>query len=205
MKYSDSAQLSRAAWRDGVGADSPLIYLVVGLALFLAPGDLRGGPESTPDLSQQIFDIMSHAPGVQPGHRPLHAKGVVCLGSFSPSADAPSISRAAHFRATTPVTVRFSDGGSDPAISDGSPEAAPRGMAIRFMGGRETDIVANSHNGFIVGTAEDFLGLVKAQAATDPSKPHPWPIEVFLGGHPNALKFVQDPKPTPASFATESF
>jgi len=78
-------------------------------------------------------------------------------------------------------------------------------MAIRFMGGRETDIVANSHNGFIVGGGEDFLTLVKAQAATDPSKPHPWPIEVFLGGHPNALKFVQDPKPTPASFATESF
>jgi hypothetical protein len=25
-------------------------------------------------------------------------------------------------------------------------------MAIRFMNGRGTDIVANSHNGFIVGT-----------------------------------------------------
>ena len=143
MKNSNRAQLSSVA----------------GLALFLAQGDLRGETKSSPDLSQQIFEIMSHAPGVQPGHRPLHAKGVVCLGAFSPSADAPSISRAAHFRATTPVTVRFSDGGSDPAISDSSPEATPRGMAIRFMGGRETDIVANSHNGFIVGAGEDFLAL----------------------------------------------
>src|SRR5947208_2632740 len=104
------------------------MYFVGGLGLLFAQGDLRGAPESPPDLSQQIFEIMSHAPGVQPGHRPLHAKGVVCLGAFSPSADAPSISRAAHFRATTAVTVRFSDGGSDPAISDGSPEAVPRGM-----------------------------------------------------------------------------
>jgi catalase len=62
-----------------------------------------------------------------------------------------------------------------------------------------------SHNGFIVSNGEDFLALQKAIAATDPSKPHPWPIEAFLGGHPTALKFVQDPKPVPVSFVTESF
>jgi catalase len=78
-------------------------------------------------------------------------------------------------------------------------------MAIRFMTGSGTDIVAISHNGFLVGTGEDFLALLKAQVATDPSKPHPWPIEVFLGSHPAALKFVQDPQPLPMSFATESF
>jgi hypothetical protein len=60
-------------------------------------------------------------------------------------------------------------------------------------------------DGFVVGTGEDFLAFLKAQAATDPQKPHPWPIEAFLGGHPRALKFAQDPKPTPVSFATEAF
>ena len=166
---------------------------------------MKNAPEPAQDLSQQIFELMSKAPGVQPGRRPLHAKGVVCMGTFSPSADASGISRAAHFRTTAPVTVRFSDGGTDPSIPDSSPNAFPEGMAMRFMEGRGTDIVANSHNGFIVGTGEDFLALVKAQATTDPSKPHPWPIEVFMGGHPNALKFVQDPKPTPVSFGTQSF
>ena len=39
----------------------------------------------------------------------------------------------------------------------------------------------------------------------DPTKPHPWPVEVFLSTRPRALKFVQDPKPTPVSFATEAF
>ena len=66
-----------------------------------------------------------------------------------------------------------------------------------------TDIVALSHNGFVVGTGEDFLALQKAAVATDPSKPHPWPIEAFLGAHPLALKFVQESQVIPASYGTQ--
>lgn len=65
--------------------------------------------------------------------------------------------------------------------------------------------MAFSHNGFLVGTGVEFLALVKAQAATDSAAPHPWPIEEFLNSHPRALKFVQDPKPVPESFTTESY
>jgi catalase len=184
---------------------TPLLYLIPGLFLFLSPGGLPGAPDSLKDLSQQIFDVMSHAPGAQPGHRAVHAKGLVCQGTFEPS-NGSQISRAAHFRGgPVPVIVRFSDGAPDPSIPDTSPDADPRGMAIRFMSGRGTDIVANSHNGFVVGTGEDFLALLQAKAATDRSKPHPWPIEQFLATHPRALKFVTDPKPVPASYATESF
>ena len=80
-------------------------------------------------------------------------------------------------------------------------------MAVRFhlKGGGISDIVAMSHNGFVVGTGEEFLALQKAVVATDFSKPHPWPIEQFLGQHPRALKFVQDNRVIPASFATEGF
>jgi catalase len=49
------------------------------------------------------------------------------------------------------------------------------------------------------------LAFQKAKVATDRTKPHPWPIEVFLSTHPRALKFVKDPKPVPASFATQAF
>jgi catalase len=78
-------------------------------------------------------------------------------------------------------------------------------MAIRFQVDRGTDIVANSHNGFVVGTGEDFLALLRAKVATDASEPHPWPIETFLQAHPRAMKFVQDTQSTPASFTTEAF
>jgi catalase len=177
--------------------------LVGSMLLFAQSGLQAASPVA---LATQIVDAMGHAPGVQPGYRPTHAKGIVVKGSFAASAQAATISRAAHFSgAAVPVTVRFSDGGADPMIPDTSPDAAPRGMAIRFEGARATDIVAISHNGFLVGTGEEFLALIMAQATTDPSKPHPWPIETFLGSHPNALKFVQDPKPMPVSMATEAF
>ena len=73
--------------------------------------------------------------------RLVHAKGVVCEGTFTPSKGAANLSKAVLFQgASVPVTVRFSDGAPDPYIPDGSPNAGPRGLAIRFNlpGGGET-------------------------------------------------------------------
>jgi catalase len=162
--------------------------------------------ESAPDLARKIADIMSQSPSGKAHQRFVHAKGIVCEGTFEASPEAATVSRAAHFRGgSVPVTIRFSDGAPDTTMSDNSPQAGPQGMAIRFMTGRGTDIVAMSHHGFVVGTPEEFLALQKAASATDPAKPHPWPIEEFLGSHPRALKFVQDNAAVPASFTTESF
>ena len=161
-------------------------------------------------LAQQIFDVMIQLPGYDSAYRAAHAKGIVCQGTFTPSKDAASLSRAAHFQGgSVPVTVRFSDASQDHSVPDNSPDAGPQGMAIRFSlpngGGKSTDLVVLSHNGFIVGTGDDFLALQKAVVATDPSKPHPWPIEAFLGAHPLAFKFVQDTQARPASFGTQAF
>ncbi|HMK34216.1 MAG TPA: catalase family peroxidase [Desulfomonilaceae bacterium] len=185
------------------------VLLSAGIMLAEANGR-EGGlqPPADKDLAQQIFATMLQVPGDKAGYRPVHAKGIVCQGTFAPSGDAATLSKAAHFQgASVPVTVRFSDGAPDPSIPDNSPNAGPRGMAIRFKlpGGEETDIVSISHNGFVVGTGEEFLALQEAVVATDPSKPHPWPIEVFVTTRPLALKFVQESKVIPASFATESF
>ncbi len=137
------------------------------------------------------------AGGIHTGYRYNHAKGLVVTGTFTPAAGASSISPAAHLQGgTVPVTVRFSDGAGVPNIPDTDPGAPPRGMAIRFglPGGAFTDIVAISHNGFVVGTGEDFL-----------DSPHPSPLEAFLGGHPRALKFLLENGPLPASFATLAY
>jgi catalase len=162
--------------------------------------------QSTPDLARQIAEVMAQRPSGKAHQRYAHAKGIVCQGAFQASSDAAAISRAAHFSGgSVPVTVRFSDGAPNAEVADNAPDAAPRGMAIRFATGRGTDVMAISHNGFVVGNGEDFLALQKAVSATDSSSPHPWPIETFLNGHPRALKFVQDMKRIPVSFATESF
>jgi catalase len=174
------------------------------LSVLAGPSTLPA--QTTPDFIGQIAEVMSQGPSGKAHRRYIHAKGIVCTGSFEASPGAAEISRAAHFaRGTVPVTVRFSDGAPDIAIADNSPDASPRGMAIRFGTGRGTDIMTISHNGFVVGTGEEFLALEKAIAATDSSKPHPWPVEAFLGSHPRALKFVQEINRVPASFATESF
>ena len=182
-------------------------------AIIFAAGALGCGGASAADpagtgLAPQVFEVMVQIPGVQPGLRVAHAKGIVCEGTFTPAKSAAALSKAAHFQAATvPVTIRFSGGAADPSIPDYSPDAAPRGMAIRFKlpAGGTTDIVAISHNGFIVGTGEDFLALQKAVLATNPSQPHPWPIESFIGAHPLALKFVQEAGVVPASFGTSAF
>lgn len=169
------------------------------------PGQPQAGNGVEPSLPQQIADVMVQVNGgLHPGFRFAHAKGMVLTGTFRPTKAAASISRAAHFRGpAVPVTVRLSDGTGVPQINDDNPNASPRGMAIRFTlpGGGFTDIVSNSHNGFFVGTGEDFLAFLKAIAATKPDSPHPSPIEQFLGSHPRALKVVTDSKPLPSSFA----
>ena len=72
-----------------------------------------------------------------------------------------------------------------------------------------TDIVSHSADGFPTRTGDEFLEFLRALAASDLSKPsdpaHPSPLEIFLGGHPAALVFVQLPKPAPSSFARESY
>src|SRR3954467_3678803 len=84
-------------------------------------------------VAEQIFDAMVQDPGTRPGHRVAHAKGIVCEGTFVPSAGAATISTAAHFQRTSvPVTIRFSDGPADPFIADNSHNAGPRGMGVRF-------------------------------------------------------------------------
>ena len=160
-------------------------------------------------LSNDLIQMFDTLFGLHPGFRPAHAKGIMLTGKFTPTRDAGSLSRAPHFnRASTPVTVRFSNSTGVPVIPDNDPNADPRGMAVRFNLAEHvhTDIVAHSTDGFPTHTGEEFLEFLKAVAASsDPSQPHPWPVEKFLGSHPAALAFVQAPKPAPSSFARETY
>ncbi len=146
--------------------------------------------------------------GVHAGFRPAHAKGIMLSGAFTPAPGATSLTRAPHLsRASTPVSVRFSDFTGIPTIPDNDPNASPRGFAVRFHldGDAYTDIVGHSTDGFPTRTAEELAEFLRAIAASGPNAPKPTPIESFLATHPAALEFVQAPKPFPSSFAKESF
>jgi catalase len=163
-------------------------------------------------LSNHIIQQFDTIFGEHPSFRPAHAKGALLTGTFTPSANATSVTRAPHItRASTPVTVRFSNSTGLPLIPDNDPNANPKGLAIRFHLAEHshTDIVAHSTDGFPTRTGDEFLEFLKALASSDLSTPsdpaNPKPVEIFLGGHPAALAFVQTPKPFPASFATEAY
>jgi catalase len=147
--------------------------------------------------------------GVHAGFRPAHAKGLLLTGTFTPSPEAVTLTRAPHIqRPATPVTARFSDFAGIPTVPDNAPQgASPRGFAVRFHLAEHvhTDIVSHSTDAFPTRTVEEFLEFLNALLATDPAGPHPNAIEQYLAGHPNAAAFVQIPKPIPTSFARESF
>jgi catalase len=161
-------------------------------------------------LSRETIAVFDKANGgVHPGFRPAHAKGILLRGTFTPSPEAESLSRAPHLnRSSTPVTVRFSDFAGIPTVADNDPQSAsPRGFAVRFHLAEHvhTDIIGHSVDNFAVRTAEELVEFLNAVTATDPAGPHPNAIEQFLGAHPAAMRFVQIPKPIPTSFARESF
>ncbi len=160
------------------------------------------------DLHRRLLETLDALFGVHPGYRPVHAKGIVCEGSFTAADEARDLSRAPHLQGgRVPVTVRFSDFTGLPDIPDTDPNANPRGMAVRFHlpDGGETDLVAHSYDGFPARTAEEFLGLLQALAASGPGAASPSPVEEFAATHPAARRFLEAAKAPPASFATESY
>src|SRR6266436_5107156 len=81
----------------------------------------------------EVFDKVNG--GVHPGFRPAHAKGILLTGTFTPSREAASLTRAPHLhRNSTPVTVRFSDFAGIPAVADNDPGGPHPNAIEQFLG-----------------------------------------------------------------------
>jgi catalase len=160
----------------------------------------------TGDLSEQLVDGINATYGVHAGHRAVHAKGVLCAATFTPTAEAASLSRAPHFAGPeVRAHVRFSNGSGDPTLADAVRDA--RGMAVKFYlpDGSRTDIVAISLPAFFARTPEDLLAFNEAR------RPSPTTGEIdiekvgaYLAEHGEAIAAVTAAMthPIPASYAT---
>jgi catalase len=164
------------------------------------------GAEDKP-IEEQLVDAFTKVYGVHPGVRVNHAKGIVAEGSFKASPEAAGLSRAVLFNGSSiPATVRFSDGGGIPTIPEGSSDANPHGMAIKFHlpDGSDTDMVIVSFKFFPVATAEDFRDLLLAIAASPPDAAKPTKLEQFIASHPSVAA-ANASVSTPDSFADEEY
>jgi catalase len=162
--------------------------------------------QDTP-VEEQIVNQMNKVFGVHAGFRANHAKGVVAEGKFKASPEAAGLSKAVLFGGTeVPVTVRFSDSTGVPNLPDGSDDANPHGMAVKFHlpDGSDMDIVINSLKFFPVSTSEEFRDLLVAIAQSPPDAAKPTKFEQFVASHstiPAAFATVA----TPDSFANEAY
>jgi catalase len=164
---------------------------------------------AAPGTPAQIVETMRALAGSHPGFRAVHAKGVVCSGTFRGAPQARGVSRAQHLQGeAVPTVIRFSNAHGNPDVHDGIPNA--RAMAVKFQlpDGKNADIVALSIEGFLARTPEDFLAFLQAQLP-DPAtgQPRPDAVPRFLEKHPSAGAFIQrlTQKPVPASYGQSSY
>jgi len=155
-------------------------------------------------LPEQAVDAVGEIFGRHPGHRAVHAKGVLCAGSFTASPAAPSLTRAAHMQGDpVAATVRFSNASGDPEAHDGIPDG--RGMAAKLylQDGTRTDIVTVSARRFFARTPEEFIEFNRTIRRGKGGRPRPDPIRIlwYLARHPKAapaIRALRETKPIPS-------
>jgi catalase len=166
--------------------------------------DAAAGQMSTPE---QLVDALNMLFGKQTDNRAVHATGIVLEGTFTPTPDAASLSKAPHFMSAVPVIARFSNFAGKPGVPHTDPLASPRGLALKFKlpDGSDTDLVTHSFNGFPVATADQFRELLIALATSGPDARKPTPADLFLAAHPIAKAFLEHQAPPPRSYATLAY
>jgi catalase len=165
---------------------------------------------ATPEpVIRQIVDAMRTLAGPHPGFRPVHAKGLVCSGTFRASVDAPRVTRAPHFAGQpVPTVTRFANSNGNPEVHDGAPNV--RSMAVKFQlgDGKSADILANSVEGFVARTPEELLEFLRAQLPVPATgRPDPDAVPRFLASHPAGRGFVERlmKRPVPASYGQVTY
>jgi catalase len=133
----------------------------------------------------EAIDRINRVYGSHAGHRALHARGSFYVGTFTGSAEARRLCRAAPFSGDpVPVLVRWSNAGGDPSRPDQVPDI--RGMAVKIQApGGDLDLVAQTQPRFPVRTPEDFLSLTQAAARR-------LTFPLWLARHPSAIPALRD-------------
>ena len=170
-----------------------------------APGQgARAQPGSSGDADPQtIVELLFAVSGNHKGVRASGAKGVCVKGAFTPTPEAPSLSKAPHFTRNVPMTARFSMGGGNPNISDKT-KPTTRGFAMEFEDPSGPMVFYFvSAPVFSTKTPRQLLDFVKARMPGPDGKPDPEKIKAFADANPETTRQAAwlNARPVPASFA----
>ena len=159
-------------------------------------------PAQAPDLPTQIVDAQ-HALAGKGKTRVGGAKGQCFVGTFEPTADARKLSKSAIFAKPSRVLARFSVGGGNPKVADGS-RGGNRGFAFRIdAGGKgQTEFVMINAPVNFVKSPEQMLGFLQARLPGADGKPDAEKIKAFTEANPETTaqgKWLAS-KPIPGSW-----
>lgn len=179
-----------------------------GLAQLTPTADAPGqGAQAMPGSSGdadvgEIVDALFKVAGGHSGVRASGAKGVCVKGAFTPSAEAPSLSRAPHFTRVVPMTARFSMGGGNPNVSDKT-KPTTRGFAMEFNDPSGPMVFYFvSAPVFSTKTPRQLLDFVTVRMPGPDGKPDAAKIKAFADANPETTRQAAwlNARPVPASF-----
>jgi catalase len=139
-------------------------------------------PEQAVDAANEVF-------GRHEGRRALHAKGILCRGTFTATPAAARLTRAAHMQGEpVPAQIRLSNGSGHPRSPDNAPDV--RGLAVKFAlsDGSKTDMVAQSLPWFAFHDADEFVEFLRVQRRV-PSMA--WRFPAYLISHPHMVRALR--------------
>lgn len=159
---------------------------------------------ATPDA---IVETMRTLSGKQKA-RPSGAKGQCFVGTFTPTKEAKALTKSVAFDKPSRVVARFSVGGGNPKIADGT-KAANRGFAFRIDdGGKgQTEFVMINAPINFVKSPDQMLAFLQARLPGADGKPDPEKIKGFSAAHPETTgqgKYLAS-RPIPASWVGVSY
>ena len=155
--------------------------------------------------AQTIVDAMFKVGGNHAGVRASGAKGFCVKGTFTPTPEAASLSKAPQFAKPVPVTARFSMGGSNPNISDKT-KPVTRGFAMRLhdpAGDNNMVFVIVSAPVFGTKTPQQLVEFIQARLPGPDGKPDPAKVKAFSDANPETTRQAAwlNARPVPASWA----
>lgn len=161
-------------------------------------------PAQEPD-PQTIVDAMFKVGGNHAGVRASGAKGFCVKGTFTPTAEAASLSKAPQFAKPVPVTARFSMGGSNPNISDKT-KPVTRGFAMRLhdpAGDNNMVFVIVSAPVFSTKSPQQLVEFIQARLPGPDGKPDPAKVKAFSDANPETTRQAAwlNARPVPVSWA----
>lgn len=137
---------------------------------------------------EQAMEKIHDRFGAHDRHRALHAKGIHCVGTFTPTPEAAALTRAAHMQAPVPAKIRFSNGGGDPTVPDYVPDV--RGLAVSFQlpDGSATDILGQTIPYFPFRDQEGFFAALEMSKRTPATL---LKLPLFFARYPKALRSMR--------------